>query len=462
MTWAAIAVGTVAAGGAIYSSDQQSQAAKNAANLQQQGQLGAMQGQMLQGQQTQQQLAPYTAIGGPALGELGYLMGLPGYANPTANPSMGPQASNPSGLPVNPKTGTPYTLNDFMAYNTAAAPGDTNNMQDAQAQYSQYLAGAMNSNLVSRGAGNQAWSSIFGGAQMPGGAPMGGGLPGQPGGAQIPGAPPGAATPGAGVGIAPTPGGGGLHAASALGPATARGPGGATPQAAAPAAAAGGVRPAGAFMATPQGGMAPAAAPAAGGVPPGYMGAMGAPGGPGALGAPGGASPPGALPGAYGSLLAPFTGADLQNTPGYQFQMQQGLQALQNKAAAGETLQSPNTQEALINYAEGLAGTRFDTGFAQDQQQKQQEFNQLMGLAGLGTGETNIGVGQSAQIGQSLASGQINMANAAATGQLGQGAANQNLYQNLASIPGMMSGFYNKTPAPAPAPAIDPTTTAWM
>jgi hypothetical protein len=442
MPWA-VAGAAIAAGGAIYSSDQQSQAAKNAAATQQQGQANAMQSQLLQQQQTQQQLAPYTAIGGPALGELGYLMGLPGYANPTANPSFGPQASNPSGLPVNPKTGTPYTLNDFMAYNTAAAPGDTNNMADAQAQYSQYLAGAMNSNLVSRGAGNQAWSSIFGGAQMPGGAPMGGG--------QLAGAAPGGAT-----GTAPTPGGGGLHAASAMGPATARGPGGATPQGGpASAAAAGGVRPAGAFMATPQGGMAPAAAPAAGGVAPGYMGATGAPGGLGGVGAQGGAGGAGAMPGGYGSLLQPFTGADLQNTPGYQFQMQQGLQALQNRAAAGGTLQSPNTQEALVNYAEGLAGTRFDTSFQEDMQQKQQEFNQLMGIAGLGSGATSISVGQGAQTGQSLASGQINMANAAATGQLGQGAANQNLYQNLASIPGMMSGFYNKTPAQTPT--FDPS-----
>ncbi|MBA0085013.1 MAG: hypothetical protein HRJ53_08455, partial [Acidobacteria bacterium Pan2503] len=109
MPWGVAAAG-IAAGGAIYSSDQQSEAAKNAANMQAQGQQNAFNQQMLQGQQTQGALAPYQAIGGSALGELGYLMGLPGYANPTMNPSVGPQATNPSGLPVNPKTGRPFTL----------------------------------------------------------------------------------------------------------------------------------------------------------------------------------------------------------------------------------------------------------------------------------------------------------------------------------------------------------------
>jgi hypothetical protein len=165
-------------------------------------------------------------------------------------------------------------------------------------------------------------------------------------------------------------------------------------------------------------------------------------------GAPGAAGQPG---GGFGSLMTPFTGANLAQTPGYQFQLQQGLEALGNKAAAGGTLMSPNTQKDLINYAEGLAGTRYDTAFQEDMAQKQQQFNQLMGITGIGTGATNVGVNVGQNTAANIGGAQIGMANAAAGGILGQGAAQQQMYQNLAGMPGFLSSFYNKLPSSTPS-----------
>jgi hypothetical protein len=149
--------------------------------------------------------------------------------------------------------------------------------------------------------------------------------------------------------------------------------------------------------------------------------------------------------------MQPFTPQDLANTPGYQFQLQQGLEALGNKAAAGGTLMSPNTQKDLINYAEGLAGTRYDTSFQEDMRQKQQQFNQLMDVARVGEQTTGTGVNVGMQTAGNIGGAQIGMANAAAGGILGQGAAQQNMYQQLAAIPGFMSSFYNKLPSTTPS-----------
>jgi hypothetical protein len=152
--------------------------------------------------------------------------------------------------------------------------------------------------------------------------------------------------------------------------------------------------------------------------------------------------------------MQPFTPKDLQNTPGYQFQLQQGMEALQNKAAAGGTLASPNTQKALADYAEGLAGTTYNTAFQQNMQQKQQEFNQLMGVTQLGAQTTGQVAGLGGQAQGNIGGAQIGMANAAAGGILGQAQANQQMYQNLAATPGLMASFYNKLPGQTPDPEV--------
>lgn len=55
-----------------------------------------------------------------------------------------------------------------------------------------------------------------------------------------------------------------------------------------------------------------------------------------------------------------FTGEDLQNDPGYQFQLQQGEQALARSQAARGNLFSGSALKAAQDYGQGLAGTSFD------------------------------------------------------------------------------------------------------
>lgn len=61
--------------------------------------------------------------------------------------------------------------------------------------------------------------------------------------------------------------------------------------------------------------------------------------------------------------------ANWQNTPGYQFQLNQGLGALQNSAAANGGLLTGNTMQALQNYGQGLANTTYNQYLGNLQQQ---------------------------------------------------------------------------------------------
>ena len=72
--------------------------------------------------------------------------------------------------------------------------------------------------------------------------------------------------------------------------------------------------------------------------------------------------------GTYGSLMSGFPGGNFQaptlqqaeNTPGYQFALQQGQNALQASAAANGSLLTGGTLNALDSYSQGLADTNYN------------------------------------------------------------------------------------------------------
>ena len=129
----------------------------------------------------------------------------------------------------------------------------------------------------------------------------------------------------------------------------------------------------------------------------------------------------------YGSLTAPFTAAQYQASPGYAFQMGQGVQAVDNSAAAAGGIKSGNTLQALTQFGQGLANSDYQQAYQNYVGQQQQHYNMLSGVSGQGANAAaNLGgfSGQAAgQIGSniigagnSLAAGQIGVANAASGG----------------------------------------------
>ena len=139
----------------------------------------------------------------------------------------------------------------------------------------------------------------------------------------------------------------------------------------------------------------------------------------------------------YGSLAKGFqapTAAQAEQEPGYQFQRDQMLGALQNSAAAKGNLISGNTSEALAKYANDLAGTNYNQAYNRSfntyQANQNNQFNRLMALTSLGqqTGTALGNFGQEAgntvanvdlTAGGQLANLAANIGNAQASGTIG-------------------------------------------
>jgi hypothetical protein len=144
----------------------------------------------------------------------------------------------------------------------------------------------------------------------------------------------------------------------------------------------------------------------------------------------------------------------LQNTPGYQFQLQQGDNSVNAAAAANGTLNSGNQLLALSNYNQGLAGTTYNNYVSQLQPYLAAANQAASGIAsgyqGLGQGQANLatGLGQGqAGLATGLGQGQAGIAtglgsataaqqdqNAQMAWNLGTGTGNANANADLAGL----------------------------
>jgi hypothetical protein len=102
---------------------------------------------------------------------------------------------------------------------------------------------------------------------------------------------------------------------------------------------------------------------------------------PGAGGGTSGGSPYGG----FGSLtFQPPSLADAENSPGYQFALQQGLKGIENSAASRGDLLTGGTLKTLQGYGTGLADQTYQNVFNRALQTQQTQFGDLYNLASLG------------------------------------------------------------------------------
>ena len=136
----------------------------------------------------------------------------------------------------------------------------------------------------------------------------------------------------------------------------------------------------------------------------------------------------------------------LQATPGYQFQMDQGLKALDRSASARGLLRSGRQQKALMEYGQGLASTTFGD-----------YLNRLAAISGTGqTSAQSIGTAGLATAGN-IASGLQLAGQAQATNAINQG----NNFANLVNQGTQLYAMSNfNRPASADtyvSPTMDPS-----
>ena len=134
--------------------------------------------------------------------------------------------------------------------------------------------------------------------------------------------------------------------------------------------------------------------------------------------------------------------AQAEQTPGYEFTLQQGTDAINKNAAANGTLNSGNTGVALENYGQGLASTTYQQVYNNALQSYLANLQGLTGGTQIGEGATstlgylggqavnqnsNINMGGAAEIAQQ----QNNAAAARASGYLGSANAWTNAFGGI-------------------------------
>lgn len=155
-----------------------------------------------------------------------------------------------------------------------------------------------------------------------------------------------------------------------------------------------------------------------------------------------------------------FDPSNLQNTPGYQFRMQQGEQAITDQASAVGGVGGGNTLKALTSFGQGLAGTEYEQAYTDalntyntnygnsyqawlanqtgGNQVKQQQFNNLQTLAGSGQNAASnlgaLGAKNASAVGNDITSG------AAATAAGTVGSANA-IGSGISGVSNAVSGL---------------------
>lgn len=92
-----------------------------------------------------------------------------------------------------------------------------------------------------------------------------------------------------------------------------------------------------------------------------------------------------------------FNPSDLENDPGYQFQLQQGMKALNNNAAARGMLQSGANLKAAIGYEQGLAGTAYQNAYNRALSTFNTNQSGYQNLANLGLNTAGVGLNANSQ-----------------------------------------------------------------
>jgi hypothetical protein len=147
--------------------------------------------------------------------------------------------------------------------------------------------------------------------------------------------------------------------------------------------------------------------------------------------------------------------------PGYQFRLQQGQEATNRMANMGGGMLSGNALKGQQDYTQGLASQEFGNAFNRFQVGRQNIYNTLAGIAGIGQNSTNTAAtagGQAAtavgntiqNLGAAQASGTVGAANAISGGM--QNAGNQYyLSQILSSKKPAVTGGSGVTSDQGPA-----------
>jgi len=136
----------------------------------------------------------------------------------------------------------------------------------------------------------------------------------------------------------------------------------------------------------------------------------------------------------------------LQNSPGYQFRLGEGLKALERSAAARGTLLTGGTLKGLTRYGQEFASNEYDKRYQQEMELARMGQSAAMGSAGLNTDYGRMAGDLLTQQGNVNAAGKTGAANAWNEGLGGAGNAFMQMYGLSQMYPGGGGGYPGTPP----------------
>lgn len=132
----------------------------------------------------------------------------------------------------------------------------------------------------------------------------------------------------------------------------------------------------------------------------------------------------GSNPTNFGSLMQPFTEEQFKESPAYEFNLEQGLEAIRKGAARNQgTTYAPQTLRDLGRYAQGTAANEWGTERAAYDADRDRQYGMLSGISEAGRGAASQTGLVGAATGRGVAEFYAGGANARAAGYVGVGNA---------------------------------------
>ncbi len=147
-------------------------------------------------------------------------------------------------------------------------------------------------------------------------------------------------------------------------------------------------------------------------------------------------------------LKAPtMTESQLQSTPGYQFNLRQGLKSTQNSAAARGLGSSGAALKGADAYSTGLADSTYQQQFSNAVTNQTNQYNRLLGASSLGENAA-AGLGNNAQAtGANIGNNIIGAGNAQAAAYTGAGTGIGNALMTGSAINNLQNMYGNQNQA---------------
>jgi len=123
---------------------------------------------------------------------------------------------------------------------------------------------------------------------------------------------------------------------------------------------------------------------------------------------------------------------DVTKDPGYQFRMDQGIEALDKSAAARGRLLSGAQQKGVTDYSQNVASQEYANAYAREANEKARKYNMLSGLSSGGQASASGQAQATSQLGQQTSNILSNLGQSQAQSQYAQGQARAGAYQGMA------------------------------